>query len=188
MYRVTDDVSVIGDFGIGSAITAALVEEKAALGVESFCILGGAGCLDTEIPPDEAILPTRAIRDEGASYHYLPPEQPVKPISSLVNALTEIITDSNIPVNKGPTWTIDAFYRETVPEIEQYANEGVLTAEMEAATLFAVADYHDLDAAAVLSVGDYITPDERDVPPAGHSLLPELFDPTMDALQAHVSK
>jgi hypothetical protein len=70
MYEVTEEVAVTGNFGIGSAVTAALVEEKAALGVETFCILGGAGCLDPEITPDEARLATRAIRDEGASYHY----------------------------------------------------------------------------------------------------------------------
>lgn len=186
VYQVSSNVAVAGDFGIGSAITAAVIEEQAACGAETICILGGAGCLDPNIPPDEAIIATRAIRDEGASYHYLPPAEPATPTSSLRETIADRIRESNIPVHQGPTWTIDAIYRETVPEVKHYAGEGVLTAEMEAATLFAVAEYHDLDAAAVFSIGDYTTPDDREVPDASHSLLPELFEPTVAALEQHV--
>lgn len=185
LYQVTDDVAVVGDFGIGSAITAAVIEEQAAFGTETVCILGGAGCLDPDIPPDDAILATRAIRDEGASYHYLPPDASAEPTPGLVDTLSDTITEAGISVHEGPSWTIDAFYRETVPEIQTYSKEGVITAEMEAATLFAVADYHELDAAAVFSVGDYITADEREVPAASHSLLPDLFEPTVDALETY---
>jgi uridine phosphorylase len=185
-YRVAPDVAVVGGFGVGSGITASVVEEKAALGAETFCILGGAGCLDPKIPPDEALLATHAIRDEGASYHYLPPEESAEATPALLDILTVAITDAELSVHQGPTWTIDAFYRETVPEVRQYADDGVLTAEMEAASLFAVAQYHGLDAAAIFSIGDYVTADEREVPAAGHALLPELFTPTIDALQTHV--
>ncbi|MFC6974289.1 nucleoside phosphorylase [Halomicroarcula sp. GCM10025709] len=186
IYRVTDQVAVAGDFGIGSAVTAGLIDEKAALGVETVCILGGAGCLDPSVPPEEAILPTRAIRDDGASYHYLPPEAPAEPTPALVDELARAIGDATIPVHRGPTWTIEAFFRETVPEVEHYASEGVLTVEMEAATLFAVAGALGMDAAAVFAIGDYVTATEREVPDASLDLLRDLFEPTVAALCEHV--
>lgn len=186
MYRLNDDISVVGDFGVGAGITASIIEEKAALGADVFCILGGAGCLDPSIPPDVVLLATHAIRDEGPSYHYLPPDKAATPNSALVDCLAEEIVKADIPARRGPTWTIDAFYRETVPEVEHYGGEGVLTVEMEAATLFAVADYHGLNAAAVFSIGDYVTPDQWDVPAASHSLLPDLFEPVVEGLQAYL--
>jgi len=186
VYRVTDDVAVVGDFGIGGPVTAGLVEEKAELGVEKICILGGAGCLDPSITPDRPVVATRAIRDEGASYHYLPPEATAEPSPTLVDALTVELGAAGQQVATGPTWTTDAFFRETVPEVERYAEQGVLSVEMEAATLFAVAEYVGVDAAAVFAIGDYVTADDRTVPEASHALLPELFEPVVETLAASV--
>jgi len=186
VYRVNETVAVMGNFGVGGPVTAGLVEEKGELGVETFCILGGAGCLDPSITPDRPVVATRAIRDEGASYHYLPPEAPAEPDPALVDSLTTELGSAGHPVVTGPTWTTDAFFRETVPEVERYAEQGVLTVEMEAATLFAVAEYVGVDAAAVFAIGDYVTTDERTVPEASHALLPELFEPVVGTLSAAV--
>ena len=54
----------------------------------------------------------------------------------------------------GSSWTIDAPYRETVAEAVQYQKEGVLTVEMEAAALFAVASYRKIDLGAVFTISD----------------------------------
>ena len=186
IYRVNDDVAVMGNFGIGGPATAGLVEEKSELGVEAFCILGGAGCLDPSITPDQPVVATRAIRDEGASYHYQPPEAPAEPSPALVDSLTSELGAAGHQVVTGSTWTTDAFFRETVPEVEHYTEQGVLTVEMEAATLFSVAEYVGVDAAAVFAIGDYVTADDRTVPEASLGLLPELFEPVVGTLSASV--
>lgn len=188
LYRINERVGVLGDFGIGSPVTAGVVAEQAARGTEAFCILGGAGCLDPEIPPDRALLATSAIRDEGASHHYLPPEAKVSSTPALRERLHSTVTDAGIGVERGPTWTIDAFFRETVPEVQQYQEDGVLSVEMEAATLFALAAYHGFDAAAAFAIGDYVTAEDRTVPDASHALLPELVEPTVEALERYVEK
>ena len=188
LYRITERVGVLGEFGIGSPVTAGVVAEQAARGTDAFCILGGAGCLDPEIPPEQALLATSAIRDEGASHHYLPPEQRVAATPALRERVRSAVTDAGIGVESGPTWTIDAFFRETVPEVRQYREDGVLSVEMEAATLFALAAYHDFDAAAVFAIGDYVTAEDRTVPDASHELLPELVEPTVAALQRHLEE
>lgn len=188
LYRINERVGVLGDFGIGGPVTAGVVEEQAARGTDAFCILGGAGCLDPGIPPERALLATSAIRDEGASYHYLSPDAEVSSTPALRERLYSTVTDAGVGVESGPTWTIDAFFRETVPEVRQYREDGVLSVEMEAATLFALAQYHDFDAAAVFAIGDYVTADDRTVPDASHALLPELVDPTVRTLETHAEK
>ena len=54
----------------------------------------------------------------------------------------------------GTSWSIDSPYRETVSEARRYQHQGVLTVEMEAAALFAVAKYRKADVAALFSISD----------------------------------
>ncbi|MFT4965052.1 MAG: uridine phosphorylase, partial [Halobacteriales archaeon] len=63
---------------------------------------------------------------------------------------------------------------ETIPEIERYAEEGIVTVDMEAAALFAVAEYRDVEAGALFTVSDYLGPDE--------------WDPRFDATDEHLQQ
>ena len=85
------------------------------------------------------ILIEQALRDEGTSYHYLPPT----PYSSLHPTLREIVSahwdHSSIPLHIGASWTTDAPFRETEAMIAQRRAEGILAVEMEAAALYALA-------------------------------------------------
>ena len=54
----------------------------------------------------------------------------------------------------GSSWTIDALYRETVAEARKYQKEGISTVEMEAAALFAVAQYKGVELGAIFTVSD----------------------------------
>lgn len=55
---------------------------------------------------------------------------------------------------KGPTWTHEALYRETAREVELCQKEGILTVDMEAAALFAVAAYHKVEIASLFTISD----------------------------------
>ncbi|USZ66776.1 nucleoside phosphorylase [Halorussus salilacus] len=187
VHLLNDDVGFVGNFGYGSPMTATVTENVIAAGAEVVCILGGCGCLQKSIPPNHAILPTRAIRDEGVSYHYLSPDEEVRATPELVDALDESLSAAGVETHRGPTWTTSAYYRETVPEIEHYADEGVLSLGMEAAAMLAVAEYRGADAAVVHEIGDHLTPDEWESGVEREEQLTEFLGPTAEALSEYVS-
>jgi uridine phosphorylase len=124
---------------IGASAAAAQLEVLIALGVRAFLSLGTAGGLQTNQRIADVVAVTGAVRDEGVSYHYLPAETTVQPDSDLTAALRDRLAGAGVPVSEGTTWTTDAPFRETAEEIAHYRDAGVLTVEMEAAALFAVA-------------------------------------------------
>ena len=73
--------------------------------------------------------------------------------------MIKIAKDLNISYHTGTSWTIDAPYCETLAEIKEYQEEGVLTVEMEAAAIFAVARHLNVEAGAIFTISDYLTED-----------------------------
>lgn len=187
VHPLNDTVGVIGNFGIGAPVTAMVSENLIAAGAEILCIVGGSGGLQRSIKPTDMILADQAIRDEGVSYHYLPPENEATPTQQLVDHLEAAYTDAGFDAHRGTTWTTSAFYRETTDEIEQYAADGVVSVEMEAASLFAVAEYRGVESAAIFDVGDLITEDEWDAGREYENILPEIFDQAVEALEAYLN-
>lgn len=162
-FEETDGrVGVFGNFGIGAPTTAMLLDELVADGVETILSVGIAGCLDRDIEMGEFVVCDRAIRDEGTSYHYVAPERWATPDEALTAHLADFLDERDRPYHVGPSWTTDAIYRETVGEVERYAAEGVLTVEMEASAVFAVAEARGVDAASMFVVSDYLGPEEWD--------------------------
>lgn len=135
----TDGRVAVCCLGIGAPAAVAQLEVLSSLGVRDFLSLGTAGGLGPEQAPGDVVVLTGAIRDEGSSYHYAAPEAEVRPDADLTVALAHALARSEIPHASGWTWTTDAPYRETVEEIAEYRCRGVLTVEMEASALFAVA-------------------------------------------------
>ncbi|UPV75344.1 nucleoside phosphorylase [Halorussus limi] len=162
-FEDTDyDVGVLGDFGIGAPTTAMLMDELVADGVEAFLSIGFAGCLDESVEMGDFIVCEKAVRDEGTSHHYVESETYAFPSDSLVEDTTDLLRERDEPFHVGPSWTTDAIYQETDAEVEHYAEEGVLTVEMEASAVFAVADYRDVEAGAMFVVSDYLGQSEWD--------------------------
>jgi len=130
--------------GLGAPFAAALFEAVIALGCRTFIACGGAGVLDKQIAAGHLIIPTVAVRDEGTSYHYLPPSREVEATPHAIEAIVRTLTAANIPFRLGKTWTTDGVYRETPAKIALRKTEGCLTVEMEAAALFAVAEFRQV--------------------------------------------
>ncbi|NDJ61240.1 MAG: nucleoside phosphorylase [Chloroflexi bacterium] len=148
--------------GLGAPLSAALLEELIALGCRKFVACGGAGVLDSSIPVGHVVVPTSAVRDEGTSYHYLPPGREVAPSAAGVAAIEATLTANDIPYLTGKTWTTDAIYRETPAKIARRRGEGCLTVEMEAAAFFAVAQFREVTFAQLLYGGDDVGGDTWD--------------------------
>lgn len=183
LSRTNGDIGVVGNLGIGGPATARVVEELVARGVESFVIVGHAGCLQRDIELGDVVVVERALRDEGTSYHYLEPNRTVVASRSIRTALADSVETNGGTVHTGTTWTVDAIFRQTVPEVEQHSADGVLTVDMEAASAFAVATYRGVEAGAAFVISDYVGPDEWDEHLAETwPHLEQLLDYTIEAL------
>lgn len=137
---------------IGAPTVGIVLEELAARGVEAVIGVGFAGGLAPNAHPGDLIVCTEAVRDEGTSYHYLPAATTVAPDRQLTARLRAALPGAP----SGSTWTTDAPYRETVEEIAHFRAGGVLTVDMEAAALFAVARACHIPAAAAFCVSDVL--------------------------------
>ena len=148
--------------GIGSALSAANLEQVIAFGCCKFIASGGCGVLEKEIALGHLIVISAALRDEGVSYHYLLPAREVQANEVGMKSLIDILSDLGIPHRVGKTWTTDAPYRETFDKIMKRKEEGCIVVEMEAAGMMAVAQYRDVIFGQVLYAGDDLRGTEWD--------------------------
>ncbi len=148
--------------GVGAPIAAGLLEEAIAFGCRKFIACGGCGVLEKDIAVGHIIVVSGAVRDEGVSYHYLPPAREVIANGSGVNALVGTLNSRGIPYRVGKTWTTDAPYRETLNKIATRREDGCLTVEMESAALIAVAQFRNVTFGQALYGGDDLSGIEWD--------------------------
>lgn len=148
--------------GVGAPIAAGLLEEAIAFGCRKFIACGGCGVLEKDIAVGHLVVVSGAIRDEGVSYHYLPPSREVTADELAVKALVNTLNQREVPYLVGKTWTTDAPYRETVKKIATRKQEGCLTVEMESAALIAVAQFRHVTFGQVLYGGDDLSGEQWD--------------------------
>lgn len=147
-------VVLCGGFGIGAPVAAVIAEEWIQFGVTRIVSIGIAGGLQRDLPIGAITLVDRAIRDEGVSHHYLPSDVEARPDPALSDRLGNELARLGVTPRVGPTWTIDAPYRETVAELRHYQAEGVLTVEMEASAVCAVAQVRGVALATSFTISD----------------------------------
>lgn len=87
--------------------------------------------------PPYFMLIDKALRNEGTSYHYLPPAEFAAEDERLIDALWSGLSAVGKQVERGATWMTDAPFRETEEPIEPARAKGILAVEMEAAGLYA---------------------------------------------------
>ncbi len=148
---------VVAHPGVGASLAAMFLEVIIHMGADRFIACGGAGVLEREIAVGHVILPDSAVRDEGTSYHYLPPGREVAPSPGAVAALEAVLDARGVPYIKGKTWTTDALLRETRDKIKARRAEGCVAVEMEAAAFFAVAAYRGVTFGQMLYGGDDVS-------------------------------
>lgn len=137
---------------IGAPVAAIAVEELSARGTELFIGVGTAGAIGDGLTAGDLVVCSAALRDEGTSYHYAPPEPFAIPDPGLTARLRAALPAAAL----GPSWTTDAPYRETAEEIAKYRAEDILTVDMEASCLFTVARCTGTAAAAAFAVSDVL--------------------------------
>lgn len=143
--------------GVGAPLAAGLLEEVIARGCRKFIACGACGVLDKAIAVGQLIVPVTAVRDEGTSYHYLPPAREVSASPAGVAALEATLTRRGVNYQVSKTWTTDAFFRETPAKVSRRRAEGCTVVEMEAAAFFAVAQFRGVTLAQLLYGGDDVS-------------------------------
>ncbi|WP_250549145.1 nucleoside phosphorylase [Pseudonocardia sp. H11422] len=117
------------------------LEELIAMGARKLVAVGGAGTLVPELVLGHAVVVDSAVRDEGTSFHYLPPGRITEADPHGVDVLSRILDEAAVPYVVGRSWTTDAIYRETRTRVDRRRAEGCLVVEMEASAFIAVARY-----------------------------------------------
>jgi uridine phosphorylase len=140
--------------GVGAPAAVARFERVIALGCRKFIVCGGAGVLDGAINVGDIVVPSSAIRDEGASHHYLKPTREVAPTPRALAAIEAVLSENHHGYVRGKTWTTDAVYRETRQRMNRRKREGCIVVDMEAAAFFAVARFRRVECAQILYGGD----------------------------------
>lgn len=140
--------------GVGAPLAGALLEEVIAIGCRYFIVCGGAGALDKELTLGHFVVVSSSLRDEGTSFHYLPPSRQIEADPEARRTLEAVLTSRQAPFVSGVTWTTDAPYRETPNKIAARRDEGCLTVEMEASALAAIARFRGVPLAQVVYCGD----------------------------------
>jgi len=147
--------------GMGSGLSAVVLDRVIAMGCTSIIACGGAGAL-VDMPMGHIVIPSSAVRDEGASYHYLAPAREVSTTSKVLEMLKAVALRQEEPFCVGKTWTTDGFFRTTRSKLDQRVAEGCITVEMEVASLLAVAERRGVDFGQYLYAGDNLVGAEWD--------------------------
>jgi uridine phosphorylase len=141
LYRFDEGGIEFGIVGcvVGASFAVLVAEELFASGCRFLVSVTSAGQLARLRPPPYFVLIDRALRDEGTSYHYLPPAEFSHADAGLLGAMSEAFVGLSVPVERGATWTTDAPFRETAEAIAAMQQKHLLAVEMEAAALYALA-------------------------------------------------
>jgi uridine phosphorylase len=137
-----NEFGIVGN-AVGASFAVLVAEEMFASGCELLISMTSAGQIVAKGTPPYFVLIERALRDEGTSYHYLPPASYSVINPKLTECLKDTFEKSQPPVFLGPTWTTDAPFRETATAVAYCRLEGILGVEMEASALYAFAEAKD---------------------------------------------
>jgi len=142
LYVFTEGGREFGIVGcaVGAPFAVLIAEEMRASGCRFLLSMTSAGQIADLGPMPYFILIERAIRDEGTSYHYLPPAAMSEAPAEIVRRVAPRLAAFGRPVHRGITWTTDAPFRETGRAIAARRAQGALAVEMEAAGLYAFAE------------------------------------------------
>ena len=159
---------------LGAPACVGSFEDIIAFGARRIILLGNCGVLDRNVADCGIIIPTRAIRDEGTSYHYAPASDWI-PVNRRYKELFEdMLTEFGYSYVEGATWTTDAFYRETPEKVRSRKNMGALCVEMECSAMQAMCDFRGVEFFQFLYAGDNLDHPQWDPRSlSGHSRLSE---------------
>ncbi|MFZ9594490.1 MAG: AMP nucleosidase [Bdellovibrionia bacterium] len=147
-------VSIV-NFSMGSPTAALIIELLATLDPTAVLLLGMCGGLHRSLKVGDFIIPTAAIRDEGASRHFMPPQVPALPTFKIQKFVSQILVEKDLDYRTGVIHTTDYRFWEFDQRFKaQLYEERALAIEMESATLFVAGFASKVPIGALLLVSD----------------------------------
>ena len=154
VHNTKTGVSIV-DFSIGSPTAALIIELLASLDPTAVLLLGMCGGLHRSLKVGDFVLPTAAIRDEGASRHFMPPQVPALPTFKIQKFVSQILVEKGLDYRNGVVHTTDYRFWEFDQKFKaQLYEERSLAIEMESATLFVAGFASKVPIGALLLVSD----------------------------------
>ncbi|HMV44529.1 MAG TPA: AMP nucleosidase [Leptospiraceae bacterium] len=155
MRSATAEGITIINFGMGSPNAATIMDCLSAIKPQACLFLGKCGGLKKKNELGDFILPIAAIRGEGTSNDYYPPEVPSLPAFALQKAISTTIRDYNQDYWTGTVYTTNRRVWEWDEDFKEYLKKiRVMAIDMETATIFSTAFYNEIPAGALLLVSD----------------------------------
>lgn len=143
------------NFSVGSPVAALIIEVLATADPKATLFLGMSGALHRSLQVGDFILPTAAIRDEGASQHFMPPQVPALPTFKVQKFVSQIIVERGLDYRTGVVHSTDYRFWEFDERFKQHLyEERALAIDMETATLFSVGFASKVPIGALLLVSD----------------------------------
>jgi AMP nucleosidase len=155
MRNATHDGISIINFGMGSANAATIMDLLSAIGPKAVLFLGKCGGLKKKNKLGDLILPIAAIRGEGTSNDYFPPEVPSLPAFTLQRAVSSTIRDRNLDYWTGTVYTTNRRVWEHDKSFKKYLRlTRCMAIDMETATIFITGFANAIPTGALLLVSD----------------------------------
>ena len=147
---------------ISAPLCVGTFEELIQFGARRIILVGNCGVLEHTISDCGIIIPTKAIRDEGISYHYKEASDFIDVNKKYIPEFKELLSRCGYSYVEGTTWTTDAFYRETKKKMENRKKMGAICVEMECSAMQALADFREIEFFQFLYAGDNLAGDSWD--------------------------
>ena len=155
MPCATDGEITIINFSMGSANAATIMDLLSAIQPKTVLFLGKCGGVKKINKVGDLILPIAAIRGEGTSNDYFPPEVPALPAFSLEKAISTTIRDYGRDYWTGTVYTTNRRVWEHDEEFKDYLRKiRCMAVDMETATIFSVGFHNEIPTGALLLVSD----------------------------------
>jgi AMP nucleosidase len=155
MPNATADGITIINFGMGSPNAATVIDLLSAIRPKAMLFLGKCGGLKRKNKLGDLIVPIAAIRSDGTSNDYLPPEIPALPSFKLQIALSSVITRYSLEYWTGTVYTTNRRVWEHDDRIRKYLRKTrAMAIDMETATIFTVGFANEIPTGALLLVSD----------------------------------
>lgn len=154
MSATAGRISII-DFGMGSATAATIMDLLSAIHPKAALFLGKCGGIKHRAGMGDLILPIAAIRGEGTSNDYFPPEVPALPAFALQKAISTTIRDHARDYWTGTVYTTNRRVWEHDETFKKYLKKiRCMAVDMETATIFMTGFYNEIPTGALLLVSD----------------------------------
>jgi uridine phosphorylase len=158
-HLLSGRLGLAGNFGVGGAPTAVVVEELAAIGVQQVVAVDLAASLYAEVPSGTIVLVSDAVCDDGTSRHYVPGAAEVEVAQDLSGRLAAALANRDVPFSAGRVWSTDAIYRETAVEVVKYRSRDAVLVDMETAAFLAAGSALGVETASLLVAADTLFDD-----------------------------